>query len=104
MHQDILTRQTTSVMDIDQVQWEQRSQAALDTATKIMIDVARHHLKRIDNIDALPLCCAYNLRVAMKHIEGRRGDFDEENITKCLKPMLALEEAFCKRWRSVGTL
>jgi hypothetical protein len=89
-------------MEATGVQWGQDSRAALDTAAKIMVDVAHDHMENIAGVDALPLCCAYNLRVAMKHITDVRSPIAGEDSSDGLESLLALEKAFCKRWRSAA--
>ena len=54
-------------VDTDREGLVKSSEAALETITKIMIDVAKHHLDYIarHGVDSLAFCCACNLRVAI---------------------------------------
>ncbi|KAL7759185.1 hypothetical protein ACKLNR_011612 [Fusarium oxysporum f. sp. zingiberi] len=73
LHKEILSRAGSSPVDVDRERWVKSSEAALETITKIMTDVAKHHLEYISRsgVDSLAFCCACNLRVAIKHIEDR---------------------------------
>ena len=65
----------------------------------MVVDVAHHHKKHVTNVDTLPLCCVYNLRVARMHIEDRKyGIMDAQGLSESLEVLLDLENAFCKRW------
>ncbi|RKK70077.1 hypothetical protein BFJ69_g12190 [Fusarium oxysporum] len=85
LHKEILSRAGSLPVDVDRERWVKSSEAALETITKIMTDVAKHHLEYISRsgVDSLAFCCACNLRVAIKHIEDRcnsshlGGDMDE---------------------------
>ncbi|RKK95472.1 hypothetical protein BFJ68_g14758 [Fusarium oxysporum] len=85
LHKEILSRAGSLPVDVDRERWVRSSEAALETITKIMTDVAKHHLEYISRsgVDCLAFCCACNLRVAIKHIEDRcnsshlGGDMDE---------------------------
>ncbi|OJJ43872.1 hypothetical protein ASPZODRAFT_135906 [Penicilliopsis zonata CBS 506.65] len=97
VHQNILANtETTDTL------LHQNSRAALETATKIMVDVAYHHITHLTphNVDALPLCCSYNLRVAMDHIENQSRHFPGTQASKDLACLMALDRAFCMRWRT----
>ena len=93
-----LRTSTTSVGGVE----AQSSQAALNTAANIMVDVAHDHMKH-KTVDELPLCCSYQLRVAMKCIEDQRMSRGDEEISRELEPLLSLDKAFYQRWRTART-
>lgn len=81
---------------------EQRSRATLDTIAKVVVDVSHDHVKNVSNVDILPLCCAYNLRVAREYIENRRSQVGGEDFCIESESLLALEQTVCKRWDHTG--
>ncbi|KAK5996390.1 Transcription factor BOA15 [Cladobotryum mycophilum] len=76
------------------------SMAALDTVANIVTHAAHDHSKHMvpRQADTNPLCCVYNLRLAKKHIEERRGNIDQEESFSKLAPLLTLSKAVSKRW------
>ncbi|KAK9366994.1 hypothetical protein V1509DRAFT_201313 [Lipomyces kononenkoae] len=87
VHETIL--ETTTAGEIDE-----RSRAALETATRIMSCVAQDHLDNA-SVECLPLCCASNLRVGIRHMVERSSC---DGLQSCL----ALEARFCGRWGADG--
>lgn len=81
-------------------QWQKSSQAALDTSAQMMVDVAHDHLENIPNIDALPLCCAYNLRAAREIIEQSPSLVVGADFKKSVDSLLILENVFKRRWHA----
>lgn len=86
------------------IKWVQKgSLAGLRFVTKVMIDVARDHLQRVNstNAGALPLSCAYNLRAAIRNIEveprGQKGDGYKAR-EEGLAALIALDNICCQRW------
>ncbi|KAF5687111.1 transcriptional regulatory moc3 [Fusarium circinatum] len=83
LHEEMLSIAGSLSVDSDNEAWMKSSEAALETVTKIMIDVAKHHLDYItrSGVDSLASCCACNLRVAIRHIEDRckRGFINQLN-------------------------
>ncbi|KAF5530776.1 transcriptional regulatory moc3 [Fusarium mexicanum] len=73
LHEKILSIASSLSIEFDRDGRLKISEAALETITKIMIDVAKHHLDYIARagVDSLAFCCACNLRVATRHIEDR---------------------------------
>ncbi|KAF5530277.1 hypothetical protein FNAPI_13605 [Fusarium napiforme] len=73
LHNEILSIAGSLPPDADRAGWMKSSDAALETISKIMIDVAKHHLDYIarSGVDSLAFCCACNLRVSAGHIEDR---------------------------------
>ncbi|EMT67739.1 hypothetical protein FOC4_g10005848 [Fusarium odoratissimum] len=67
LHEEILSIAGSLPVDADREGLVKSSEAALETITKIMIDVAKHHLDYIvrHGVDSLAFCCACNLRVAI---------------------------------------
>ncbi|KAK7574677.1 hypothetical protein V3481_016652 [Fusarium oxysporum f. sp. vasinfectum] len=102
LHEEILSIAGLLPVDADREGLVKSSEAALETITKIMIDVAKHHLDYIarHGVDSLAFCCACNLRVAIRYVEDRcKHGF----VCKCLLDGLgylkALETVFNKRWK-----
>lgn len=60
-------------------EWQKISLAALDTATKIMIDIAHSHNENIthSNIDALPPTSLYTLLASLEHHKKSRYHHDD---------------------------
>ncbi|KAI1140225.1 hypothetical protein F5Y05DRAFT_377590 [Hypoxylon sp. FL0543] len=104
LHQDIIAHATTLAPIATREQWQRRSEAALDTASKIMMDVAEHHLNHISHhgVDSLHFCCGCNLRVAIRYIQRRcqHGCGEEVFFVKGLEKLTLLERAFRERWGS----
>ncbi|KAK2472747.1 hypothetical protein H9L39_14922 [Fusarium oxysporum f. sp. albedinis] len=73
LHEEILSIAGSLSVDADSEGLMKSSEAALETITKIMIDVAKHHLDYIarHGVDSLAFCCAFNLRVAIRYVEDR---------------------------------
>ncbi|KAH7194147.1 heterokaryon incompatibility protein-domain-containing protein [Fusarium oxysporum] len=70
LHEEILSIAGSLPVDADREGLVKSSEAALETITKIMIDVAKHHLDYIvrHGVDSLAFCCACNLRVAIRFL------------------------------------
>ncbi|KAI1418488.1 hypothetical protein F5Y13DRAFT_196297 [Hypoxylon sp. FL1857] len=104
LHQDIIAHATTLAPIATREQWKRRSEAALDTASKIMMDVAEHHLNHISHhgVDSLHFCCGCNLRVAIRYIQSRCNDGCGEDVffVNGLEKLTLLERAFRERWGS----
>ncbi|KAL1882028.1 hypothetical protein VTK73DRAFT_2742 [Phialemonium thermophilum] len=102
LHQEIIATAPILSSLADHESWQRRSKAALDTATRIMAEVAEHHLDHIvhHGVDSLPFCCAGNLRVAKKYIKHHcRGCCNGDDFSRSgLRQLMLLEEAFCDRW------
>jgi hypothetical protein len=73
------------------------SWAAIDSAAKMMSDIAGHHNERVANIDMLPICASYNAQIAMKHITAHR-DHTQQNARAALESLTSFEAAFRQRW------
>lgn len=77
------------------------SQSALDSATKMVIDIAESHKNvGLDMFDMLPPSCAYIIRAALKHIDETRklptqGSLFLEEAESMLQSSL---EQFNYRW------
>ncbi|OBT94001.1 hypothetical protein VE01_07067 [Pseudogymnoascus verrucosus] len=98
LHQSILALIGSPSTDHAQAHIAQSSRLALDTASKMMVDVARSHRENLVNADLLPICCTYNLRVARKHIEGRSNYTGRKNSADDISALLAQEKVFHERW------
>ncbi|KAF4497070.1 hypothetical protein FAGAP_6765 [Fusarium agapanthi] len=97
LHEEILSIAGSLSIEFDRDGWVKNSEAALETITKIMIDVAKHHLDYIarSGVDSLAFCCACNLRVATRHIEDRCRDHSKSSTPPTLR--LATINAFTQR-------
>ena len=78
------------------------SWAALDTISKLVVDIAHSHSKNLTshNIETLPPTCSYIVRAALKHLSTNRhvdGDVRFEDC-EALKKMLG---HFNHRWNTV---
>ena len=98
LHQSILALIGSPSTDHAQAHIAQSSRLALDTASKMMVDVARSHRENLVNADLLPICCTYNLRLARKHIEGRSNYTGIEDLADDISALLAQEKVFNDRW------
>ena len=101
LHQDILYQAPFLSPAVGREDWLESSEAALDTATNMMVDVARHHLRHIarHGVDTLNFCCACNVRVSINHISHRhRHSRETEDVSEGLEALTALERAFSDRW------
>ncbi|RBR10324.1 hypothetical protein FVER53590_12429 [Fusarium verticillioides] len=60
VHEKILSIAVSLPAEADKEGWMKSSEAALETITKIMVDVAKHHLDYIarSGVDSLAFCCA----------------------------------------------
>lgn len=88
-------------VDANREGWVKSSEAALETITTIMIDVAKHHLDYIarSGVDSLASCCACNLRVAIRYTEDRcKHGFVGKSLLDGLGYLKALETVFNRRW------
>lgn len=102
LHQKILTGTIASPKDAVATQQEQNSLRALKTATKMMADVAYDHVSHVtlhNNVDALPLCCSYNLQAAIQASNEFRRRTGCELSSIELESLMALDKIFCKRWK-----
>lgn len=82
---------------------EHISLPALQTAIKMMADVAYDHVCHItlhNNVDALPLCCSYNFQAAMQASNDvcRRTGYETSPVG--LESVIELVKIFRKRWKS----
>lgn len=97
IHQAILNQPIEATSETTDRQYNISSWAALDAAARMMAAVACHHVEHIANIDVIPICAAYNVRVATKHIVARR-DYSGNDSCADLESLAILEKAFLQRW------
>jgi hypothetical protein len=90
LHQYTLSQATPSELEADGRKREMMSHAALDTATRIVVDVAEE-LLQTKSIETMPLCCSYMCRMAYEHIANGGSDRFSEARARNLKPLLAFE-------------
>lgn len=78
------------------------SWAALDTATKMVVDIARSHMKQVGsrNIDAFPIMCAYISRAAEKHL-GTSRHMDTIILSDYCEAIKKMLDHFYLRWGGV---
>lgn len=69
----------------------------MDSAAKMMSDIAGHHAKRVANIDILPICASYNAQIAIKHITAHQDQTDQ-SVRAALESLRSFENAFRQRW------
>ena len=104
IHQAILSQPIEITSDLNDGQYSNISSwAALDAATRMMASVARHHIEHIANIDIIPVCAAYNVRVATRHIAARRAYIGDSSCAD-LESLAMLENAFLQRWPAHDSL
>lgn len=100
LHQYILSEATPTELAADSGKRECMSRAALDTATRIMIDVAEILLQRIKgkSMETMPLCCTYTFRMAHEYIESGGSDKIGGIRTADAEPLLASVSLCNERW------
>lgn len=80
-------------------EWRKKSHDALDTVTKMVVDIADSHENMAPHlIDSLPPSCVYIIQAALKHINdspGLNNNLGFQEIVKRLK--LSLNQ-FNHRW------
>ncbi|KAF5627834.1 uncharacterized protein FTJAE_9102 [Fusarium tjaetaba] len=93
LHEKILSIAGSLSADADRDGWVNSSEAALETITKIMVDVAKHHLDYIarSDVESLAFCCALSIAF-MTHREaadsypgGQRSTAEVLEISENLK-------------------
>ncbi|KAF5583480.1 hypothetical protein FPANT_8165 [Fusarium pseudoanthophilum] len=102
LHENILSIAVSLPVNADKEGWIKSSEAALETITKIMVDVAKHHLDYIarSGVDSLAFCCACNLRVAIRYTEDRcKNGYVCKSLLDGLGYLKALETMFNQRWK-----
>ena len=73
------------------------SLTALETAVKMMAEVASDHLHKITNIDRLPICAGYNFELCIQYLEARQLSLVDISLD-ALGDLKTLVIAFRKRW------
>ena len=97
LHQGILSQSRDARSETIDTQGHYSSCAALDTTARMMAAVAHDHVKHVANIDVLPICAAYNVKIAMEHIEARR-DYIGQDSSAALESLEIMGKAFRDRW------
>jgi len=69
----------------------------MDSAAKMMSDIAGHHSERVANIDILPICASYNAQIATNHIAARQ-DRTDQSVRAALESLESFDKAFRQRW------
>jgi len=72
-----------------------KSWDTLDSACNMVVDVTRY--RKLDHVDMMPICCYYNLRISIEHLQNRKGldGFEQSGDIKCL---LDSEKRYRRRW------
>ena len=73
------------------------SVAGLDSAIKMMGAVASDHLRKVTNIDRLPVCAGYNFTLCINHLRSHQGSVSHGR-RDCLKDLEAMVDVFRQRW------
>jgi hypothetical protein len=97
LHQYSLSHASPAELEAEGGKREKMSRAALDTAARIMIDVA-DALLQAGKLESMPLCCAYITREARDYIENSGSDRFCHTHGKDLVSLTALENVFNTRW------
>ena len=85
-------------MPVLEAQLRDSSTVALDIAAKMVVEAAHDHLK--GTVDALPLCCAYNVRAAKEHFRQSRTRHGDDYWKTSRDSLDNLEQMFRQRWAS----
>lgn len=97
LHWHILSQPLKLDRSLDE--WRKKSHDALDTVTKMVVDIADSHENMAPHlIDALPPSCGYIIQAALKHISdspGLKSDHEFQDISKRLNASL---NQFSHRW------
>jgi hypothetical protein len=97
LHQYNLSHTSAAELEADGGKREKMSRAALNTASRIMIDVA-DSLLHTGKLETMPLCCAYISRAARDYIENSGSDNFCKTHGKDLVSLTALETVFNTKW------
>ncbi|KAH8660452.1 hypothetical protein BX600DRAFT_56848 [Xylariales sp. PMI_506] len=80
-------------------EWQASSRAALDTATKMVIDIAESHQHIVTTPEnAMPPSYAYAVRAALQHIKVRRPSSDDAWLQGAEAQLRASLSKFNQRW------
>ena len=105
LHQSILMRSDPGISTAVEAgatrEQSASSEVAMDTAARMMAQVASDHVKRITNIDRLPICAIYNFQLCIKHIEDRQFSTND-NLISALGDLRTLVSTFQQRWQVQG--
>lgn len=96
LHQAIVS---LSINTINEENVVRSSRAALDTASKMVIDAAHHHIQDAKIVHAFPLCCACNIRDARMQIGEAHCSAEYGTSYDSLNVLISLERNFCAQWR-----
>jgi len=80
-------------------EWHKSSLAALDTISRIMVDIAYSHSRNLtqSNIDALPPACLYILLASLEHISIKANQNDEV-LRRDREALINMAAQFKRRW------
>jgi len=85
------------------IQKKTNSWAAMDSTAQMVSDIAGHHVERVANIDILPICVSYNVKIATKHITAHQ-DHTDQSVRAALESLERFDKAFRQRWRAHESL
>ena len=69
----------------------------MNTAAKMMAEVASDHVYQVTNIDQLPIVAGYNFELCIRHLEKSQSN-QEEATGLALGDLRILVSAFRSRW------
>lgn len=97
LHQGVLDQLCDGAVETSMIRKKTKSWAAIDSAAKMMSDIAGHHTERVANIDILPICASYNAQIATKHIAAHQ-DHTDQSVCAALQSLESFDKAFRQRW------
>lgn len=68
----------------------------LDTACRMMLDVAQRHGE--EKVPIMPICCFYNLRAARERMQERRERVVDAGLSRDIECLLGAEDEYRKTW------
>ena len=79
---------------------KQTSYAALDTACEMVVDAAQHH--GLEKVDAMPICCYYNLRAAIVYLQERKQLMNDDTVSRKIDCLVQSEKSYRGMWLLEG--
>ena len=92
LHQYNLSNPNPAGLVYDRPRCEKMSRSALDTAARIMVDVAESLVH--SGHKSMPLCCSYICHMAHQHIESDQANRSKKDQAQDLKTLEALTNSF----------
>jgi hypothetical protein len=63
----------------------------------MMTEVASDHLRRLSNIDRLPVCAGYNFELCIRHLQGHEPSLESDALL-AVEDLKTLVGKFRERW------